>query len=214
MKHILESMNNLIVQLQAQLSCATAQPSNRPRSTPRIIEAIRKGQMKEIAPKKFANAQTSGNFKLWAKDKKECIFWHNEETKQLIENFEVNWKMDERPTYADVKRCCADNSAEIEVDKALHMILGAFLVGQSKIPSETAELNNPDNLNMHESGFDLWRLLRYNFDRSLAFNVISILEGIQNMQAAKSIQEVFPKITALERSHQEYARQAVASKDL
>ena len=123
----------------------------------------------------------------------------------MIENFEVNWKMDERLTYADVKRCCADNSVEIEVDKALHMILGAFLQEESKILPETAELNNPDNLDMHKSGFELWRLLRYNFDMSSAFNVISILEGIRNMQPAKSIQEVLLKITALERSHQEYA---------
>ena len=33
------------------------------------------------------------------------------------------------------------------------------------------------------------------------------------MHAAKSIQDVLPKVTALERSHQEYYRQAVASKD-
>ena len=32
---------------------------------------------------------------------KEYIVWHDKETKQLIENFEVNWKMDERLTYAD-----------------------------------------------------------------------------------------------------------------
>ena len=45
----------------------------------------------------------------------------------MIESFEVNWKMDERLTYADVNRCCAENSVKIEVDKALHMILGASL---------------------------------------------------------------------------------------
>ena len=213
LKQILESMNNQIVQLQAQLTSATAQSSNKPRSTPSIIEAIRKGQMKEIAPKKFANAQTSGGFKAWAKDMKEYIFWHDKETKQLIENFEVNWKVDERLTYIDVQKCCSDNGVELEVDKALHMILGAFLEGESKILSETAELSNPFDLEMHKSGLELWRLLRYNFDRSSAFNVISILESIRNMQAAKSIQEVLPKITLLERSHQEYARQAVASKD-
>jgi len=215
LKNMLEHMHKQTrrIQAKAALAATTAQTSQRTKSTPSIIDAIRKGQMKEIAPKKFCNVQVSGNFKSWAKDMKEFIFWHDKDTKELIENFEAHWKMDERMKYADIKRCCADNGMEVEIDKALHMILGAFLEGTSKVLSETAELSNPDNLEMHKSGLELWRLLKYNFDRSSAFNVITILESIRSMQPAKNIQDVLPKITVLERSHQEYARQAVASKD-
>ena len=173
LKNMLEHMHTQTrrIQAKAALAATTAQTSQRTKSTPSIIDAIRKGQMKEIAPKKFCNVQVSGNFKSWAKDMKEFIFWHDKDTKELIENFEAHWKMDERMKYADIKRCCADNGMEVEIDKALHMILGAFLEGESKVLSETAELSNPDNLEMHKSGLELWRLLKYNFDRSSAFNV-------------------------------------------
>ena len=210
---MLKFLNDKIENLTVQLNTATAQPSSKPKTSSTIIEAIRKGQMKEVFPKKFANGQTSGNFKVWAKEMKDYIFWHDKDTKDLIEHFENNWKHDEELTYADAKTLCEDEGLEIEVDKALHMILGAFLEGESKMLVETAELSNPDDLEMHKSGLELWRLLKFNFDRSSAFNVITILEGIRNMQSARNIQDVLPKIAALERSHQEYYRQAIASKD-
>jgi hypothetical protein len=211
----LRYLNDRIETLTNQLNTATAQASNKdkPKASSTIIDAIRKGQMKEVFPKKFANGQTSGNFKVWAKEMKDYIFWHDKTTKDLIEHFENNWKPDDKLTYQDVKTLCSDEGLEIEVDKALHMILGAFLEGESKMLVETAELSNPDDLEMHKSGLELWRLLKYNFDRSSAFNVITILEGIRNMQPARNIQDVIPKIAALERSHQEYYRQAIASKD-
>ena len=79
-------------------------------------------------------------------------------------------------------------SLDIDVGSALHMVIGAFLEGESKMLADTAEVNNPQNLDMHKSGRELWRLLKYNFDRASAFNVISIVESIRNMQAAKNIQ--------------------------
>ena len=51
--------------------------------------------------------------------------------------------------------------------------------------ADTAEVNNPQNLEMHKSDLELWRLLKYNFDCAPAFNVISILESIRNTQEAK-----------------------------
>ena len=48
----------------------------------------------------------------------------------------------------------------------------------------------PKNFEMHKSGFELWRLLKYDVDRAAAFNVISILESIRKMQAAKIVQDV------------------------
>ena len=68
--------------------------------------------------------------------------------------------------------------------------------------ADTAEDNNPQTLETHKSGLELWRLLKYNFDRASAFNVKSILESIRNMQAAKNIQDVVLNVNALERRHQ------------
>jgi hypothetical protein len=158
LKNMLEYVNNQIQTPQAALNTATAQPSHKPKDSPSIIEAIRKGQMKEIAPKKFANTQTSGNFKVWAKDMKDFIFWHDKETKELIENSEANWKVDERLKCADIKCLCMEKGLEVEVDKALRMIMGASLEGESKMLAETAEFNNPDELEMHKSGLEFWRL--------------------------------------------------------
>ena len=178
-----------------------------------IIGAIRKGQMKEISPNKYVNTQTSGNFKVWAKDMKDFIFWHDKASKELIEYFESQWPADAKLTYEDMTKCCNDKGVDMEVDSALHMVIGAFLEGESKMLAETAEMSNPHTFEMHKSGLELWRLLKYNFDRSSSFNVISILEVIRNMQQAKNIQDVLPKITSLERAQQEYYRQAIASKD-
>ncbi len=81
----------------------------------------------------------------------------------------------------------------VDVDEASHMVMGAFLEGESKMLAETTELSNPDDLEMHKSGLDFWRLWKYNFDRASAFNVISIVEVICKMQPAKNIQEVLPR---------------------
>ena len=214
-----DRMSEQMQQLQAALTAEQAKTEELRKNMDKggdagnIIGAIRKGHMKEISPKKYINIQSSGNFKAWAKDTKDYLFWHDRTIKELIEYFESNWIMDNRLTYDDVKRCCENKRLDVEVDAALHMVIGAFLEGEAKMLADTSELNNPHTLEMHKSGLELWRLLKYNFDRASAFNVISILESIRNMQAARNIQDVLPRVTALERSHQEYYRQAVASKD-
>ena len=38
-----------------------------------ISSAIRKGQMKDISPKKYINVQTTGNFRAWAKTMKDLF---------------------------------------------------------------------------------------------------------------------------------------------
>ena len=73
--------------------------------------------------------------------------------------------------------------------------------------ADTAEVNNPQSMEMHKSGLELWRLLKYNVDRATAFKVISILESIRNMQAAKkTLQYVTSNSNALEKRHQEHHR--------
>ena len=78
-----------------------------------------------------------------------------------------------------------------KTDAALHMVVGGFLEGESKVLAETAELSNPDSMDVHKSGLELWHLLKYNFDRAPAFSAISIVEHIRNMQPMKIAKEGF-----------------------
>ena len=55
-------------------------------------------------------------------------------------------------------------------------------------------INNLQNLEMQKSGLELWRLLKYNFDRASAFDVKSVLESIRPVQATKNIQDVMSKV--------------------
>ena len=145
-----------------------------------------------------------------AKDMKDYLFWRDKSIKKLVEYLDPG---PEKLSYEEIGKCCANRKLDIEVDSALRMVIGASLEGESRMLADTAEVNNPQNLEMHKSGLELWRLLKYNLDRASAFNVVSILESILNMQAAENIQDVMSKVNALERRHQEYYRQAVGSKD-
>ena len=55
--------------------------------------------------------------------------------------------------------------------------------------------------------------MKYNFDRTSAFNIITLVEFIRNMPPAKNMTDVLPKLTSLDRAHQEYYRIAGASND-
>ena len=167
-----------------------------------VISAIRKGQMKDISPNKITNLQTSGNFKSWSKTMKDFIFWHDKDSQQLLEYFEENWLLDERISYKDVQKICDDREMGVQEDATLHMVIGAFLEGESKVLADTSELTDMDAMQTHKSGLDLWRQLKYNFDRSSAFNVITILENIRSMSQVKNVQDVLPKIAILEKAQQ------------
>ena len=93
------------------------------------------------------------------------------------------------------------------------MVIGTFLEGESKMLADTVVVNNRQNLEVRRSGLELWRVLKYNFDRTSVLNAISILESIRNVHASKNIQDVMLQVNALERRHWEYYRQAVGSKE-
>ena len=59
-------------------------------------------------------------------------------------------------------------------------------------------------MQMHKSGLELWRPLNYNFDRASSFNIVGLVELIRTMGATNNMQDVFPKVVALGRIHQEY----------
>ena len=121
-----------------------------------------------------------GNFETWGQGhERPPLLWHDRSVKEIIEYFDCIWIMDQILSCEEIGKCCADRTLDIDVDSALHMMIGAFFEGESKMLADTAEVNNPQTLEMHKSGLELWILLKYNFDRSSAFNVISILDGIR-----------------------------------
>ena len=115
------------------------------------------------------------------------------------------WIMGWKLSYVEVGQYCANMKLDIDVGSALHMVIGAFLEGESKILADTAALE------MYKSGLAQERLSRSNFDRASAFNVIRIHESTRNMLAAKNIQDEMSKVSAPEKRHQEYDRQAFGS---
>ena len=206
--HAFNMMSAQLQQAQKALAAEQGTTGDFHQSTNRggdsgIIGANRRGQMKEAWPKKSTYIQVSGNFKSWAKDMKDYLALHDESIKELIEYFDSNWTMGQKLSYEEIDKCCANREVDVDVDSALHMVIGAFLEGESKMLTDTAEVNNPENLEMHKCGLELWG----------AFNVMSIFGSIHDFQAAKKIQNVMSKPNALERRHQKCYRQAVASKE-
>ena len=95
--------------------------------------------------------QVSGNLESRAKDMKGNLVWHDRSIKELVEYFDSAWIMDQKLSYEEIGNCCANRKLDIEVDSALHMVIGAFLEGESKMPADVAEVKNPLKLEMHTS---------------------------------------------------------------
>ena len=72
--------------------------------------------MKEISLQKHTTMQVSGNFKSWAKDMKDHLFWHDDE---LIEYLESTRIMDQKLSYEELGKCGVNRKLKIEVEFAL-----------------------------------------------------------------------------------------------
>ena len=82
---------------------------------------------------------------------------------------------------------------DVFVDSALHVVIGAFMEGESKLLAETAEVNNPKNLEMHKSGFELVEIPEIQLRSCFTVQLIRTLDSVRNMQAAKNVQAVVSK---------------------
>ena len=99
---------------------------------------------------------------VWATSNHKRLFWHDKSIKELIEYFDSTWIMEEKVLNEEIGKCCVNRKLDIEVDSALHMVIGSFLGEKSKMLADTAEVHNLQNLEMHKSGLELRRLLQYN----------------------------------------------------
>lgn len=100
-----------------------------------------------------------------------------------------------------------------EVQIITYMVISAFSEGEAKFLSENAELADSDELTSDKSGLESWRLLKGNFDRFIRIQHHRRVGNYQGMSPATAIHDVLPKMGTLDRAHQEYQRQALASKD-
>ena len=95
-EEITDAFNTMSVQLQQvqmalaaeQVTAADLRQSMNRGGGLGIIGAIRRGQMKEVSPKKYTKMQVSGNNKSWAKDMKDHLFCYDRSIKELNEYFD------------------------------------------------------------------------------------------------------------------------------
>jgi hypothetical protein len=126
-------------------------------------------------------------------------FWlfHDKECKYIIEHIENMWSIDQKATYDDLNKLCGDKDIDTEVDSVLHMVISAFLEGEAKVLAETTEVEEPDEMDMHKSGLEVWCRLRYNFDRTSAFNVITVFECSRTCSPPRACRTYCRKSTPL-----------------
>ena len=65
----------------------------------------------------------------------------------------------------------------------------------------------------HKSGSELWRLLVFNYERKSAYNIVNVMGMIRNVEKAKSMADVQPKIATLQRLYIEFAKGFQESQD-
>lgn len=118
--------------------------------------------------------------------------------KTLLEDLDGKWTMDMRLTRATAAEFCVGWGLDVETDAALHMVLSAFLEGETRVLSDMAELTGSGGMGTNNSDLELWRLLKYSFDRPSAVNMISTLDTIRRVRAAKAIHDILPNIATLE----------------
>lgn len=119
------------------------------------------------------------------------------------------WTMDTCLNCTAVVGFCMVSGLDVDTDGAFHTIVSAFLEGKAPMLSETAGLSDLDGAGSSKSGLELWRLLKCNFGRLSAFNIIGALE----ISPAPAKHDILPKLAFFERANQEYERQALASSD-
>ena len=91
-----------------------------------------------------------------------------------------------------------------ELDQDLHYFICKFLDGEAKMLALNAEIGDFDK--EHKSGSELWRLLVFNYERKSAYNIVNVMGMIRNVEKAKSMADVQPKIATLQRLYIEFAR--------
>lgn len=116
--------------------------------------------------------QASGAFQPWGPPVKDVVCWHDPMIKALTEDFVIMWIVDTRLTSQAIADICGKQGVDLEPGQALHMVISAFLDGEAKIFVETAEVMNDHGRGTSKSGLELWRLLKYNYDRASAFNFV------------------------------------------
>ena len=86
----------------------------------------------------------------------------------------------------------------------LHYFITRFLDGEAKLLSINADIAT--FAEEHKSDAELWRFLVFNYDKKSAYTVVKVVEMIKNVEKAKSMTDIQPKIATLERLYIEFAK--------
>ena len=89
------------------------------------------------------------------------------------------------------------------LDQDLHYFISWFLDGEAKLLSINADTGT--FAKEHKSGAELWRLLVFNNEKKSAYTVVSVVEMIKNVEKAKPMMDIQPKVATLERLYIEFA---------
>ena len=175
----LNMMGNKLNELVAENEKFKVSQSN----TVGIRKVIQSGN-KELVPKKFTNVGQSGSFKSWAREVKDYARTADPETLELFKIGELTENKVDLQT---------DIPQKLEsLDQDLHYFITRFLDGEAKLLSINADIGT--FAKEHKSGAELWRLLVFNY------------EMIKNVEKAKSMADIQPKIATLERLYIEFAK--------
>lgn len=88
-----------------------------------LFAAIRKGQVRDVVPKKFNAIQLSGAFQPWTRAVAEFACWHDPANHSLIEYVKSSWTVDARLTSQAVAEHCNNKEVDTEPDQGLHMVM-------------------------------------------------------------------------------------------
>ena len=148
----------------------------------------------------------SGSFKAWARDLKDYARMADPATLNLLRLGETN--IEENISLDQVEGV---EGATPEMDQDLHYFMCRFLDGEAKMLSLNAEIGSFSG--EHKSGAELWRLLMFNYEKKSAYSIVNIMGMIRNVEKAKSMADIQPKIATLQRLYIEFAKGFLESTD-
>ena len=126
----------------------------------------------DLAPKKFSCIASSGTFKSWAREVK---YFARMADPAATELFRLGETIEEK---IDIDTDLPNEL--LDMDQDLHYVIARFLDGEAKLLSLNAEIGEIGK--EHKSGAELWRLLVFNYEKKSAYNVVSVVEMIRNVE--------------------------------
>lgn len=167
--------------LDEQLMCEKTRKMRQSKATQNIGQADSSGacqtcHKKDTSSKLCSIVQVWGSFQALSGSLRDFWCWHHLRCKKFLEDFELQWSKEQRPTHERISEICAAKLMDPEMDSALHIVVGAFLERDARVLSERAEVMMANGSSKHKY--------------CLYFGAAVVLDMTRGMQPAKTIQDV------------------------